>query len=50
MYPSKKFCELPFDIVDNNAHLNKSAGLGIVIHEDILSRLSIYSLDENSND
>ena len=47
---SKKFCELPFDIVDNNAHLNKSAGLGIVIHEDILSRLSIYSLDENSND
>ena len=47
---SKKFCELPFDIVDNKAHINKSAGLGIVIHEDILSRLSIYSLDEKSND
>ena len=47
---SKKFCELPFDIIDNKAHINKSAGLGIVIHEDILSRLSIYSLDENSND
>ncbi len=47
---SKKFCELPFDIIDNKAHINKSAGLGIVIHEDILSELSIYSLDENSND
>ena len=47
---SKKFCELSFDIIDNKAHINKSAGLGIVIHEDILSRLSIYSLDENSND
>nr|2QGY_A Chain A, Enolase from the environmental genome shotgun sequencing of the Sargasso Sea [unidentified]2QGY_B Chain B, Enolase from the environmental genome shotgun sequencing of the Sargasso Sea [unidentified] len=47
---SKKFCELPFDIIDNKAHINKSAGLGIVIHEDILSELSIYSLDEKSND
>ena len=47
---SKKFCELPFNIIDNKAHINKSAGLGIVIHEDILSRLSIYSLDEKSND
>ncbi len=47
---SKKFCELPFDIIDNKAHINKSAGLGIVIHENILSELSIYSVDENSND
>ncbi len=47
---SKKFCELPFDIIDNKAHINKSAGLGIVIHEDILSELSINSFDEKSND
>ncbi len=47
---SKKFCELPFDIIDNKAHLNESAGLAIVIHENILSELSIYSLDENSDD
>ena len=47
---SKKFCELSFDIIDNKAHINKSPGLGIIIHEDILSELSIYLLDENSND
>ena len=45
---SKEFCELPFNIVEDKAILNQSAGLGMVIHEDILSKLSTYRMDEKN--
>ena len=47
---AKEFCELPFNIVEDKAILNQSAGLGMVIHEDILSKLSTYRMDEKIND
>ena len=45
---SKEFCELSFNIVEDKAILNQSAGLGMVIHEDILSNLSTYRMDEKN--
>ena len=45
---SNEFCELPFNIVEDKAILNQSAGLGMVIHEDILSKLSTYRMDEKN--
>ncbi len=45
---SKEFCELSFNIVEDRAILNQSAGLGMVIHEDILSKLSTYRMDEKN--
>ena len=45
---SKEFCELPFNIVEDKAILNQSAGLGMVIHEDTLSKLSTYRMDEKN--
>ena len=45
---SKEFCELSFNIVEDKAILNQSAGLGMVIHEDILSKLSTYRMDEKN--
>ena len=45
---TKEFCELPFNIVEDKAILNQSAGLGIVIHEDTLSKLSTYRMDEKN--
>ena len=45
---TKEFCELPFNIVEDKAILNQSAGLGIVIHEDTLSNLSTYRMDEKN--
>ncbi len=45
---SKEFCELSFNILENKAILNQSAGLGMVIHEDILSNLSTYRMDEKN--
>ena len=45
---SKEFCELPFNIEEDKAILNQSAGLGMVIHEDILSKLSTHTIDEKN--
>ena len=45
---SKEFCELPFDIIGDRAVLNQSAGLGIVIHEDALSKLSAITMGEKN--
>jgi len=45
---SKEFCELSFNILGDKAILNQSAGLGMVIHEEILSKLSNYTLDEKN--
>ena len=45
---SKEFCELPFDIIGDRAVLNQSAGLGIVIHEDALSKLSANTMGEKN--
>ena len=45
---AKEFCELPFYILEDKAILNQSAGLGMVIHEDILSKLSTYRMDEKN--
>ena len=45
---TKEFCELPFNIVEDKAILNQSAGLGMVIHEDTLSKLSTYRMDEKN--
>ena len=45
---SKEFCELPFDIIGDRAVLNQSAGLGIVIHEDALSKLSANTTGEKN--
>ena len=45
---TKEFCELPFNIVEDKAILNQSAGLGMVIHEDTLSKLSTYRTDEKN--
>ena len=35
-------------IVEDKAILNQSAGLGMVIHEDTLSKLSTYRMDEKN--
>ena len=45
---TKEFCELSFNIVGDKAILNQSAGLGMVIHEDTLSKLSTYRMDEKN--
>ena len=45
---SKEFCELSFNISGDKAILNQSAGLGMVIHEEILSKLSNYTMDEKN--
>ena len=46
---SKEFCELSFEIENNEAYLNQKPGLGIVIDEKSLSELSEYITEVKIN-
>ena len=46
---SKEFCELSFEIENNEAYLNQKPGLGIIIDEKRLSELSEYITEVKLN-